>query len=112
MILPNDNVYETVRDLLPRLRREEKVRLLQDVASELHSHGIAKTPGVCGGAACVRDTRIPVWMLEEMRRLGSTEAQLLHAYPSLTAEDLVAAWAYVEVNRSEIDESIRLNRAA
>jgi uncharacterized protein (DUF433 family) len=24
---------------------------------------ITKTPGICGGDACVRGTRIPVWLL-------------------------------------------------
>ena len=28
---------------------------------------IQKTPGVCGGYACVRQTRIPVWTLVSFR---------------------------------------------
>ena len=32
--------------------------------------GIEKTPGVCGGDPCIRQTRIPVWLLEQLRRLG------------------------------------------
>ena len=31
---------------------------------------IQRTPGVCGGEACVGMTRIAVWMLEEARRAG------------------------------------------
>ena len=31
---------------------------------------IQRTDGVCGGEACVGDTRIAVWMLEEARRGG------------------------------------------
>jgi uncharacterized protein (DUF433 family) len=47
--------------------------------------GIERTPGVCGGDACIAGTRIPVWVLEGFRRLGWTE---------------------------EIDEAIRQNEAA
>jgi uncharacterized protein (DUF433 family) len=69
---------------------------------------IRKTPGVCGGDACIRNTRIPVWLLEGYRQLGVAEAGLLDAYPSLTSEDLRIAWAYVAAYRDEIEETIRL----
>jgi uncharacterized protein (DUF433 family) len=71
--------------------------------------GIKKTPGVCGGDACVANTRIPVWVLEQARRLGMSAADLLRNYPTLRAEDLANAWAYVRSHREEIDEAIRLN---
>ena len=29
---------------------------------------IQKIPGVCGGHACVRNTRIPVWTLVSLRQ--------------------------------------------
>ena len=74
--------------------------------------GIERTPGVCGGAACIAGTRIPVWVLQGFRRLGWTESQFLASYPTLRPADLVHAWAYVEVNRAEIDEEIRRNEAA
>lgn len=67
---------------------------------------IRSTPGVCGGAACIRTTRIPVWSLESYRRLGADDAELLRNYPSLTAEDLRNAWEYVAANREEIDREI------
>lgn len=35
-------------------------------------------------------TRIPFWLLEQARRLGSSEQELLEAYPTLRAEDLVS----------------------
>jgi uncharacterized protein (DUF433 family) len=71
--------------------------------------GIKKTPGVCGGDACVANTRIPVWVLEQARRLGMSDADLLRNYPTLRAEDLAKAWVYVRSHREEIDEAIRLN---
>jgi len=53
-----------------------------------------------------------VWLLEQSRRLGMSEADLLANYPTLRAEDLVNAWAYVKANRQEIEAQIRDNEAA
>lgn len=55
---------------------------------------IQKIPGVCGGHACVRNTRIPVWTLVSLRQQGATEQELLNNYPALTLEDLTAVWGY------------------
>jgi uncharacterized protein (DUF433 family) len=74
--------------------------------------GIESTPGVCGGDPRIAGTRIPVWTLEQYRRLGMTEAQLLTSYPALRAADLVNAWAYVAAHPDEIDEQIRENEEA
>ncbi|MCC3513479.1 MAG: DUF433 domain-containing protein [Microcoleus sp. PH2017_17_BER_D_A] len=74
--------------------------------------GISKTPGVCGGDACIRQTRIPVWVLESFRRLGMNESRLLDNYPTLTATDLANAWAYAAVVPDEIEIAIRENDEA
>lgn len=71
--------------------------------------GIESTPGVCGGAACIVRTRIPVWGLVQARRLGTSEADLLRWYPTLRAEDLANAWAYFRAHREEIEQQIRLH---
>ena len=47
--------------------------------------------------------------LEQARRLGRTEAELLGIYPTLRAEDIVHAWAYVRAHRDEIEQQIRDN---
>jgi uncharacterized protein (DUF433 family) len=67
---------------------------------------IRKSPGVCGGSACVGNTRIPVWTLVHFRGLGLTDGQLLEAYPSLTSEGLAAAYEYATHNAGEIREEI------
>lgn len=67
---------------------------------------IVKTQGVCGGNACVANTRIPVWTLQQLRRLGSTDQKLLEEFPSLSAEDLSAAWDYVNAHAQEIEQAI------
>lgn len=100
--------------LLPLLTRGEKAQLLQWVARDLGDAfpGIESTPDVCGGAARVVRTRIPVWVLEHARQLGASEAELLRAYPTLRAEDLANVWAYVRAHRAEIGEQIRENENA
>lgn len=70
---------------------------------------ITKTPGVCGGSACVRGHRIPVWLLVGYRKLGLTNARLLEYYPSIEQPDLEAAWEYYEANHNEIEQDIREN---
>jgi uncharacterized protein (DUF433 family) len=99
---------------LARMTPGEKARLLQRVAQELGDAvpGIDTLPDVCGGEATIVRTRIPVWVLEQARRLGATDATLLAAYPTLRAEDLVHAWAYVRAHREEIDRQIHDHAAA
>ncbi|MBO1349003.1 MAG: DUF433 domain-containing protein [Hormoscilla sp. GUM202] len=76
------------------------------------SPGITKTPGVCGGEACIARTRIPVWLLVSFRRQGATDAYILEGYPHLTAADLVNVWAYADAHPEEIEEAIVKNREA
>src|SRR5260370_41648799 len=64
---------------------------------------ITKTQRVCGGDACTRGHRIPVWLLVGYRQLGKTDADLLRDYPSLRLADLQAAWEYAAANPAEID---------
>ena len=71
--------------------------------------GIENTPGVMGGAPSIARTRIPVWLLEQARRLGTREAELLRNYPTLTAQDLANASSYVRSHRTEIEQQIADN---
>ena len=80
--------------------------------TRMFSSGIDSTPDVCGGEPCIARTRIPVWLLEQARRLGTSEADLLKSYPTLRAEDLAHAWAYVRSHPQEIEEQIRANEEA
>ena len=74
--------------------------------------GIESRPGVIGGSAGIRHTRIPVWLLEQARRLGMSDAEILDAFPSLRIEDLPNAWVYVWTHRDEIDREIEESEAA
>ncbi len=112
-----EEIMTTLTDIereLPTLSAGEKAQLLQWIVRDLGQAfpGIEKTPGVCGGEPCIVRTRIPVWILERGRQLGSSEADLLRAYPTLRAQDLVNAWAYVDAHREEIEQQIRENDEA
>ena len=73
---------------------------------------IQKTPGVMGGAACIRRTRIAVWTIMSWKRWGMSDGWFLENYPGLTQQDLDAAKAYYEANREEIERAIRENEEA
>jgi uncharacterized protein (DUF433 family) len=96
------------------LTASEKAQIIQTLMQTLgnDSRGITKTPGICGGTACITNTRIPVWTLIEARTLGYSEADLLTSYPTLTATDLTQAWIYAETHPEEIAAAIQLNEAA
>jgi len=102
-----------VEKLLLQMRSAEKAQILQWLARAIGDAfpGIESLPGVCGGDPVIVRTRIPVWLLEQARRQSTTDAELLHAYPTLRAEDLANAWAYVRSHRGEIDAQIKANEA-
>jgi uncharacterized protein (DUF433 family) len=106
----------TLKELEPQLlalSEAEKAQVIQLLSKNATSigRGIEKTPDVCGGSACVAETRITVWGLVEARRIGYSEADLLISYPSLTATDLANAWAYAESFPEEIELEIEENNA-
>jgi uncharacterized protein (DUF433 family) len=70
---------------------------------------ITHTPNVCGGNACIRNSRITVWGLVSFRRLGMPDAEILQAVQGLTPADLEAAWEYAAAHPEEIDLAIRQN---
>jgi uncharacterized protein (DUF433 family) len=96
------------------LSRSEKAQLLQWAARDWGDAfpGIESNPQIAGGEPCIVRTRIPVWVLVQARRLGTREADLLHAYPTLRAEDLANAWAYERSHKKEIDTQIKASEEA
>jgi uncharacterized protein (DUF433 family) len=104
---------EEIEKVIPRLSRAERAALLALLAEDLAGAfpGIEATPDVCGGEARLVRTRIPVWLLVRARQLGTSEGELLRAYPTLRAEDLAYAWRYARLHPDEIREAIRKNEA-
>jgi uncharacterized protein (DUF433 family) len=88
---PDSAVRDLVTDLLARLRAEDDVI------------PIRSTPGVMGGDACIRKTRIAVWTLVDYKRQGLSDAELLAAFPVLNTADLVAAWDYYAAHSEQVD---------
>jgi uncharacterized protein (DUF433 family) len=106
-------LLEEASQILPKLSRAEKALVLQWLVADLGDAfpGIEREPGVCGGAARLARTRVPVWTLEAARRQGMAESELLRAFPSLRAEDLSQAWSYARSHQEEIDREIAENEA-
>src|SRR5262252_898914 len=104
-------LLQEAEKLLSAMSRAEKAQLLQWVVQDLGDAfpGIESVPGVCGSDPCIVRTRIPVWVLEQYRRLGASDVDLLRAYPALRATDLANAWAYVRAHRDEVEQQIRAN---
>jgi uncharacterized protein (DUF433 family) len=105
------NDITQAEQLVAAMSRPEKAQLPQWIVRDLGDAfpGIEGIPGVMGGAPCIARTRIPVWLLEQARRLGSRESDLLLNYPTLTAQDLANAWSYVRSHPTEIDRQIAEN---
>jgi uncharacterized protein (DUF433 family) len=108
------SMVQEAQELLARMTPAEKAEVVQSVIREIGGvyPGIESNPDVVGGDPCIRRTRIPVWGLEEARRLGASEADLLADYPSLTPDDLANAWAYVEAHPDDIDRQIAEQESA
>ena len=57
------------------LSSTDKPAAIQILTQSLNQnwHGTSKTPGICGGEACIAGTRVPTWVLSSRRlsaRLG------------------------------------------
>lgn len=55
---------------------------------------ISIDPKICFGKPCIRGTRIWVSLIVDNLAAGTSEKEILAAYPSLTKEDVAAALAY------------------
>lgn len=68
---------------------------------------IQKTPGVCGGRACIADTRIRVLDIVGLERRGFDPEEMLRMYAvPLTLAQVHAALAYYYDHPEEIEASI------
>ena len=105
---------DKIRKLIPDITAAEKAELVQWIVRDIGGvfPGIECRTGVMGGEPCIVRTRIPVWLLAQARILGSSEADILRAFPTLRAEDLTNAWAYFRANRDEIEQQIVENETA
>ncbi|HKR65519.1 MAG TPA: DUF433 domain-containing protein [Thermoanaerobaculia bacterium] len=64
---------------------------------------ISIDPEICFGKPRIRGTRIWVALIIENLAAGTSEEEILEAYPSLVADDIKAALAYAaEVTRERV----------
>ncbi len=55
---------------------------------------ISVDPQICHGQACIKGTRIPVYVIIDCLADGMTVEEILHSYPTLSEEDIRAALEY------------------
>ena len=72
-------LLQEAEQLLAAMSRAEKAQLLQWVVQDLGDAfpGVESIPGVCGGDPCIVRTRLPVWVLEQYRRLGASDVRFV-----------------------------------
>ena len=98
----NMKLAESLAEAVVALQKED-YELFQEM---LTNRMVRKMPGVMGGVACIRNTRIAVWILISLMNQGENDAELLRNYPGLTRFDLLATRAYYQTNQAEIDAEI------
>ncbi len=69
---------------------------------------ITKTPGVCGGRACIAGHRIRVQdIVVWHEKRGHSVAQIVEMFPGITKADVHAALAYYFDHLEEIEDEFR-----
>ena len=69
---------------------------------------ITKTPGVCGGRACIAGHRIRVMDIVVWHELrGYSPDEIVDLFPGITLADVHAALAYYFDHREEIEADFR-----
>lgn len=103
----NPKLVESLVEAIAALPTDDYA-LFQD---KLIARMVRKTPGVAGGYACIRNTRIAVWTLISLINQGANDAELATDFPGLTDLDFLVARAYYQSHSSEIDQLIASHTA-
>ncbi len=87
--------------------------VMATAAALAYAH-ITKTPGVCGGKACIDGTRIRVMDIVVLHQRGMAAETMLDYYDSrpLTLAEVHSALAYYYDHKDEIDASFEEDRKA
>ena len=73
-----------------------------------NSTHITKTPGICGGRACIDGHRVRVQdIVVWHEKRGYCPDEIVDMFPGITLADVYAALAYYFDNRREIDDEFR-----
>src|SRR5437867_2138357 len=73
---------------------------------------ISKTPGICGGKACIAGHRVRVLDIVTMYEgAGRSPEEIVEQFPSITLADVHAAIAYYLDHRDEIEAESQRDKA-
>ena len=67
---------------------------------------ITADPKICHGQACVKGTRIPVFVVLDALAAGMTAEQIIADYPPLTMKDIQACILYASLIAREEEVSL------
>ena len=59
---------------------------------------VAEDPEIMAGSPVIQGTRVPVYLIAEMRRQGASISEILEGYPSLMQEQIEAAELYARAH--------------
>ena len=62
---------------------------------------ISADPMVCGGYACIKGTRVPVYVILDFLAAGDSIEKVLEEYPQLTRDDILASIEYGSILAKE-----------
>jgi uncharacterized protein (DUF433 family) len=86
---------------------QSRIGHVMATASKMVYAHITKDPKVCGGKACLDDTRIRVMDIVELARQGKKPEEMLHVFAvPLTLAQVHAALAYYYDHQEEIERSV------
>jgi uncharacterized protein (DUF433 family) len=103
-------IYRAVlaQPTIPQLRESEAViievrKARTDLKSAITNYKkahamVVQDPEIMGGTPVIRGTRIPVYLVTEMRRQGTSVEEILEGYPSLTREHIGLAELYAHAH--------------
>src|SRR5437762_454350 len=83
-------------------------RARDPIMSAEHIEHITKTPGTCGGRACIKGHRIrvaDVWVWHQKR--GYSPEEIVDLFPGINLAEVYAALAYALDHQSEIEADYR-----
>jgi uncharacterized protein (DUF433 family) len=79
-------------DLTPvKTEMDDRVLLLRRA-----EEAVVGDPDIRGGELCLKGTRMPVYMVAEMRKAGTSAESMIRSHPSLTPELIEIASTYAE----------------
>lgn len=82
-----------------------------DTAADLNSL-IIRTPGVLGGAPCLRNHRVGIHRVAHWWQLGLTVEEIAEEHSSLSMAEIHAALAYYHLHPKEIKGYLEAERQA